>query len=220
MPEARLKITLPEAVWIGRLSRQYPEGRFRVLAALSDGDSGIGLAEIHSTNLDELLEEMHSVEEIIDLAVLDDPGENALVQFETERPLLLFAARDSGVPLEMPVELSNGTLTWDLTAPSDRLSELGAQLRALGLSFSIDYVQQQVADEQLLTDAQQQIVETAISKGYYDTPRTCSLTELADSIDRAKSTVSETLHRAESKIITEFASSPGRSERANANMLE
>ncbi|MFT4945991.1 MAG: hypothetical protein ACI8TL_000220, partial [Natronomonas sp.] len=88
MPEARLQITLPEAIWIGQLSRQYPDGRFRILAALSDGDAGVGLAEIHSTNLDELLEDMRAAGDITDLEVLNDPDENALVQFETEQPLL------------------------------------------------------------------------------------------------------------------------------------
>lgn len=209
MPEARLQITLPEAVWIGRLSRQYPDSQFRILAALADGDVGVGLAEIHSTVLEDVLTDMRAFEDVRDVDILNEPGESALVQFETEQPLLLFAARGSGVPLEMPVELSDGTVTWTVTAPSDRLSELGTQLRALGLSFSIDYIQQEVADEQLLTDAQLNIVETAIEAGYYETPRTCSLTELAEQVDRAKSTVSETLHRAESKIITEFVSEPG-----------
>lgn len=209
MPEARLQITLPEAVWIGQLSRQYPNSQFRILAALADDDLGVGLAEIHSTDLTDVLTDMRAFDGVRDIDVLNDPGESALVQFETEQPLLLFAARDSGVPLEMPVELSDGTVTWTVTAPSDRLSELGTQLRALGLSFSIDYIQQEVADEQLLTDAQLDIVETAIEAGYYETPRTCSLTELAEQVNRAKSTVSETLHRAESKIITEFVSDPG-----------
>lgn len=220
MPEARLQITLPEAIWIGQLSRQYPDGRFRILAALSDGDAGVGLAEIHSANLDELLEDMRAAGDITDLEVLNDPGESALVQFETEQPLLLFAARDSGVPLEMPVELSNGTLTWEVTAPSDRLSELGTQLQALGLPFTIDYIQQKVVDDQLLTEAQEQIVETAISEGYYDTPRTCSLTELAESVDRAKSTVSETLHRAESKIITEFVTDSDEDDDSDVAMVQ
>lgn len=208
MPEARLQVTLPEGVWIGRLSRRYPDSQFRILAALADGDVGVGLAEIHSTVLEDVLADMRAFEGVRDVDILNDPDESALVQFETEQPLLLFAARDSGVPLEMPVDLSDGTVTWTVTAPSHRLSELGTQLRALGLSFTIDYLQQEVADEQLLTDAQFDIVETAVEAGYYETPRTCSLTELAEQVDRAKSTVSETLHRAESKIITKFVSEP------------
>jgi len=56
----------------------------------------------------------------------------------------------------------------------------------------------------LLTETQTELVETAIEQGYYDTPRTCSLTDLGREVDIAKSTASETLHRAEEKIIKQF----------------
>jgi predicted DNA binding protein len=42
---------------------------------------------------------------------------------------------------------------------------------------------------------------------------------LSDSVDRAKSTVSETLHRAESKIITEFVGSPDTGEKPDVTTL-
>ena len=134
------------------------------------------------------------------------------MQFETDQPMLLMAAQDSGIPLEMPFELSNGSAVWELTASSDRLSALGTQLRAFGISFSIDYIQQEVGTSQLLTDSRSETVETAIEHGYYNTPRTCSLTGLAEELDRAKSTVSETLHRAESKIIKQYADHSEESE--------
>jgi predicted DNA binding protein len=56
----------------------------------------------------------------------------------------------------------------------------------------------------LLTEQQAQLVAEATDRGYYDTPRTCSLTELAADLDMAKSTCSEMLHRAEGKIIEQF----------------
>jgi hypothetical protein len=40
--------------------------------------------------------------------------------------------------------------------------------------------------------------------GYYDTPRDCPLTELADELEIAKSTCSGTLHRAEETIVKRF----------------
>jgi len=205
MPEARLQLDVPDDVWIGKLSRRYEHATFRILAALSDGDAGVGLAEIHAADIDKLLADMRDAEGILEVNVLDKPDNKALVQFETAHPLLLAAAQDSGIPLEMPFELSNGSAVWEITASSDRLSALGTQLRAFGISFSIDYIQQEVENGQLLTDSQAEIVETAIEEGYYDTPRTCSLTELAEELDRAKSTISETLHRAESKIIKQYA---------------
>lgn len=205
MPEARLQLDVPEDVWIGELSRKYDQATFRILAALSDGDGGVGLAEIQAVDIDALLGDMRAAEDVLEVNVLDSSAEKALVQFETTHPLLLLAAQDSGIPLEMPFELTGGSAVWDITASSDRLSALGTQLRSFGIPFTIDYIQQEVDKGQLLTDSQSEIVETAIDEGYYDTPRTCSLTELAEELDRAKSTVSETLHRAESKIIRQYA---------------
>jgi hypothetical protein len=57
----------------------------------------------------------------------------------------------------------------------------------------------------VLTDTQRDLLLRAIEEGYYDTPRSCSLTELAERLGKARSTVSESLHRAEGKALKEFA---------------
>lgn len=205
MPEAKLQLELPEKVWIGELTREYPEATFRVLAAIPDGGIGVALAEISSDSLPGLLEQMGSYEEVPEMEVLNGTDSRALVQFETTLPLLLLPTRDSGVPLEMPFELSNGTAVWKVKAPSDRLSELSDQLDFFCISFTVEYIQYDLDEKQLLTPTQREIVETAIEMGYYDVPRQCSQTELATELGRAKSTVSETLHRAEGKIIKDYA---------------
>ena len=205
MPKARLRLTIPEQVWIGELTRQYPETTVRILAALSDEETGVGLAEIEGPALQAFLAEMEAYDDVTDCNVLSEPGDHALVQFETTLPLLLLPARDSGVPLEMPFELKGGRAVWDVTASSDRLSELASQLRVFDIQFRIEHLHHDIDRTELLTETQTELVETAIRLGYYDTPRECSLTELADTLDIAKSTASETLHRAEEKIIKEFA---------------
>jgi len=207
MPEAKLRLELPEDLWIGELTRQYPDSVFRILAALSDAENGTGLIEVRSENYREILDEMSAYDSVLELEVLNESDERALVQFETTLPLLLLPARDSGIPLEMPFELSDGTAVWEVKTSSDRLSELSEQLDFFGISFTIDYLQYDVTEKRLLTDSQEETVGRAIEMGYYDTPRECSLTELAEELDRAKSTVSETLHRAEEKIIKEVADS-------------
>lgn len=205
MPEARLELTLPEQLWVGRLSRAYPEASFRVLAVMPDGGHGIGLVEIRAQTVEALLVEMRGYEAVADVNVLSATDEEALVQFETSTPLLLSVAQDSGIPLELPFRFGDGTAVWELTAPSDRLAELGTQLRALDISFTLDALKHEVERGSLLTDTQERVVHRAVEAGYYDTPRECSLTELAAELDVAKSTASETLHRAEGKIIRAFA---------------
>jgi predicted DNA binding protein len=205
MPQAKLRLDIPDEVWIGELTREYPDATVRILAALSDEEAGVGLAEITAPDPRALVEKMEDSEDVTTVDTLKFSDGEVLVQFETTMPLLLLPARDSGVPLEMPFSIQNGTATWEVTAPSERLSELGSQLESFGISFTVDYVQQRLNEEQLVTDRQRRIVQTALEEGYYDTPRDCSLTELADSLDIAKSTASETLHRAEEKIIKHYA---------------
>lgn len=204
MPRAELTLSVPEDVWIGDVSRAYPETTFRILSALPGDDSGVGLAEIVSDRLAEVLADIETYTSVTSLDLLSRRGDTALVQFETSMPLLLFPVQSSGIPLEMPFTLVDGEARWEITAPQDRLSELSHQLEEFGIPFRVERVEQITESEKLLTEKQRTLVEAATEAGYYDTPRECSLTELAEQLDIAKSTCSETLHRAEEKIVKEF----------------
>lgn len=206
MPEAKLTLILPERTWPGEITRTYPDAEIRILAAMAGSDSGDGLAEITAPDPEAVLADVRAHEAVDSVEVLQRGDRECLIQFRTHLPLLLFAAQGSGLPLEMPFEIREGKATWTLTAAQETISELGDQLSAMGVSYTVDYLQQDVASpDDLLTDRQQSIVREAIERGYYDTPRGCSLTELADAVDLAKSTVSETLHRAEERVMKEFA---------------
>jgi len=207
MPQANLTITIPEGIWIGDVTRSHPEAQFRILAALADGDAGVGLAEISGTDWESVLADVRADETVTECETLQQYEDTVLVQFETTIPLLLFPVQDSGVPLTMPFTIQDGQAEWEITAPQHRLSELGTQLEEFGIPFTVNEISQHVEPEQLLTDRQLDLLERAIESGYYDTPRGCSLTELAEAVDLAKSTCSETLHRAEEKIVKQFLES-------------
>ncbi|WP_424002898.1 helix-turn-helix domain-containing protein [Haloarcula salina] len=204
MPHAELTLTIPEEIWIGDVSRTYDEATFRILAALPGEDSGVGLAEVTSADLPAVLRDIEGRNSVTSMEILSHRDDRALIQFETSMPLLLFPVQGSGIPLEMPFTLSDGQAVWEISAPQERLSELGEQLEEFGIPFDVDRIQQHLESEQLLTESQLELVEAAIDAGYYDTPRDCSLTELAERVGIAKSTCSETLHRAEEKILKEF----------------
>jgi predicted DNA binding protein len=104
----------------------------------------------------------------------------------------------------MPFTISDGRAEWEITAPQHRISELGTQLEALGIPFTVNEVQLRIEPKKVLTDRQLSLLHAAAEHGYYDTPRRCSLTELAAEVDLAKSTCSETLHRAEEQVIKQF----------------
>ncbi|WP_257300817.1 helix-turn-helix domain-containing protein [Haloarchaeobius sp. FL176] len=213
MPRAELTLTVPEGVWIGDISRDHPEARFRILAALTDDDAGVGLAEVIATDLPPVITAIDADETVTELEILQTDDGKALVQFETTTPFLLLPVQGSGVPLELPFTLENGRAEWEITAPQHRLSALAEQLDTFGIPYTVNQVSQRVEPERLLTDSQLRLLLAAVDRGYYDTPRDCSLTELADERGMAKSTASETLHRAEEAVVKRFV------EDANEDVL-
>jgi len=204
MPRAELTIDVPDAVWIGAVSRAHPRTRVRILSAFADGDSGVGLVELAGEDVEGVVAAMRDRESVTDLEVLSAGDDEVLVQFETSTPLLLFPLQGSGVPLELPFDIVDGEASWEITASRERLSTLGEQLEEFGIAFTVETVRQTVEREQVLTERQERLVRTAVRQGYYDTPRTCTLTELAEEMGIAKSTCSETLHRAEEAVMKRF----------------
>jgi predicted DNA binding protein len=57
----------------------------------------------------------------------------------------------------------------------------------------------------LLTERQQEILDTAIRAGYYDQPRTATYEDVAEQLDLAPVTVGEHLRKIEARILTEIA---------------
>ncbi|USZ72396.1 helix-turn-helix domain-containing protein [Natronosalvus halobius] len=204
MPRATLQIAIPEAMWIARLSRTNLLEEVRILSAIPSGARGTAVVELTAPDPSSTIDAIRDVETVADIDVLQLEDDRALLQLETQLPVLLNAARESGVPVGMPFTIRDGTATWEITTSHDRLSELGRQLETFGVEFAVDSITPDIDTSQLLTEQQFRVMETALEAGYYDTPRTCTQYELAETVGVARSTCSEVLHRAEERIVKAF----------------
>lgn len=204
MTHARLSITLPERTWIGTVSRRYPDVDVTVLAAIPDEQSGFALARIEGDRLEDFIADMRRQDGITEAAVIRRGDREFVVHFETNAPLLLFASRESGMPIRLPVHIRNGRARAEFTGGEGRLTELGEKLDEMGVAYDLEYVQRDPDLTELLTDRQLELLRAAVEAGYYDHPRRCSMTELADSVGIAKSTCCEILQRVESRLIGHY----------------
>ncbi|PSQ41125.1 helix-turn-helix domain-containing protein [Halobacteriales archaeon SW_12_71_31] len=204
MPYAELTVTLPSAVWIGALSREFSETTFRVLSAIPRDRDGVGLVEVSGTDPTAVLTAMSEKPTVTAAEVVHRNDDTAVVQFETTAPLLLSAAQASGMPLSLPLEISDGRAHVRVTASRDRIAALGEELEELELSYTLDRLYDSVTDTSPLSPTQREALLTAVERGYYDTPRDISLTELAEELNTAKSSLSGTLHRAEETVVKTF----------------
>lgn len=205
MRKATLRITLPEGIWVSDVSRGNPEATFRVFSAVPHDDgTGSALLRISGPDLPSVLTDVddHSGVESLSLVQLHEGC--AAVQLVTTAPLVILSKARSERPLDISVVVSDGTATVDVTGPNSSLSAFGEQLSNFGLEFEVENVHQLTHESDLLSERQREAVVTAIEHGYYDTPRRCTLTELADELGIAKSTCSETLHRAEERVMKRF----------------
>jgi predicted DNA binding protein len=191
------------------VSREFPGTTFRVLSAIPSGGDGFGLLEVEGDSVPAVLDAIQERTNVSGLELLGHAEDTAVIQFETSEPLLLLSIQRSGAPLELPVTVRNGAAALELTASQDRLSALGDQFDALGIPYTLERVYGGVDRPDLLSDEQRDLLVRAVELGYYDTPRECTLTELAEAVDLAKSTASVTLHRAEERVVKEFVTEAG-----------
>lgn len=204
MPYAKLRITVPEMVWISDVSREHPDVRFRVLAATANDATGVAEVELVGPETTAVCEQIRTYETVPDVTVFEADEDRHRIEIETTMPLLLSSIQSSGIPLSTPFVVQDGEMLLEEQVPHRRLSALRETFDELGIQYTVESIRETVEAENTLTDRQQWLVAEAIDRGYYDTPRETTLTALADELDMAASTCSEVLHRAEGRVLKEF----------------
>lgn len=121
----------------------------------------------------------------------------------------LFELRDRyGVVVQTPLEFTGdgglrGTILGDDETFQAAVSELPADLDVEVESIG-DYHPEAERVFGSLTARQQEVLATAIRAGYYEDPRRASQRDLADALDVAPATVSQTLRRVEANVFSEY----------------
>ncbi|KAB1194653.1 hypothetical protein GJR96_14865 [Haloferax sp. MBLA0076] len=209
MVTATIEIPLAEEFGVTAISRDHPDALFRYLSGIEEPDRSYGLVEVHADDLDELLDQLRAVPSVRAFELLDRYEGRAVFRYETDVSELYRAVRDSDILPAFPYTIRDGVLTFRVTTSTDRLSRFGETLRSLGWTFDVTMVSQSLDDTDFLTDHQWHVLETAVDAGYYDSPRRCTLSEVADEVGIAPSSASEVLHRAEGSVIRWFISERG-----------
>ncbi|UIP01445.1 helix-turn-helix domain-containing protein (plasmid) [Halobaculum sp. CBA1158] len=207
MARARLQVDLPDDVWVGHVTRAHPEATLSVLSVLPTDAGGVALVSLQADDAPAVVRDIESAETVdeVELQRAAEDVREAVLRVETSDPRLLVPLRDSRLPVEHPVVVTDGTATLTVAGSRDRLSALASALETMGFGYTVEYVHDAIDAEDLLTEGQRELLAAAIRTGYYDTPRETTLTELADRQGIAKSTASERLHRAEGTVIKRFA---------------
>lgn len=206
MARARIRVTLPDGRWKADVTREFPDALFRLPSITTSEESAVEVVVVYGSVVETCLSALDEHPAVADSIVLHRGKKKGIVQIQTRNPLLLTASSQSNTPLMYPLEINRGDVIADVISQYENISNLGTRLEASDAQFEVVYIQRDHEMCRVLTERQREVLRAAVEHGYYETPRRCSLTELADKIGIAKSTCSGMLQRIEKVLVEDFLS--------------
>ncbi|WP_049910840.1 helix-turn-helix domain-containing protein [Halorubrum coriense] len=232
MSRTELRLDLPTGSWLGDASRAVPSATLRVAETIAvDGSAALGGDDraptdgdgpapaddgreaaatvlVGGTDRDRVGRALADHERVARVTAVRRRGDVRTLRVVGRAPAYLSAARAVGLPIESAVEVADGRAIATVVGDQNRIEAFGRRLAGDGVTVGVAATGTDGSDR-TLTEAQRELVFEAVRAGYYDTPRRCTLTELAEANDIAKSTCSETLHRAEGRVMRRFVDGDG-----------
>ena len=238
MSRTDLRLDLPTGSWLGDVSRRVPAATLRVAETVAvdgsapgseapessadsssptDGDDrtateggpeAAATVRVGGTDRDRVEAALREHDRVARATAVERRGDLRTLRVVGRAPAYLPAARAVGLPIPSAVEVVDGRATVTVVGDRDRIEAFGRRLADDGVTVGVAATGSDGSDR-TLTEAQRELVFEAVKRGYYDTPRGCTLTELAEANDIAKSTCSETLHRAEGRVMRRFVDGEG-----------
>lgn len=204
MTRSQICVKPPDGQWKADVTTEFSDTTFCLPSMTVGGRGVIEVVYVAGDTAEACLTTVQNHPAVDEFALVHRTPTEATARLTTETACLLTAANRSGTPLVSPIEIHDGEIMVDVISTHDDISGLGTELERTDATFDVMYVQRDHDLCPVLTERQQEVLRAALNYGYYETPRRCSLTELADELGVAKSTCSGTLHRAETALVKYF----------------
>lgn len=208
MPRVRLNIEIgaDDDNWLAGVSTEFSETEFKILATHPTDDGLLELMEITTQDRDAIVRRFADAPEVRSSEVLHSEEGMVLVQLVFPMPSTYEARRATKSLPRLPLTIHDGWIAGELIGSQEQLSEFTTALAAVDIPYEVVSITQSYDARDLLTERQQEVITAAVERGYYDSPRGCTLIELAETFEINQSAASGILHRAEGRIIKEFVS--------------
>ncbi|WP_227356003.1 helix-turn-helix domain-containing protein [Haladaptatus salinisoli] len=205
MPQIQVKLdgTAVDG-WLATISTEFPDAEFRLLATQLRDTTAFVILEVLTSKGNALIRRFENTPEVDTIEVYHTDERMVLLQFQTSAMKSYDPLRRSKNISIYPTILRDGWFSVELTASHERLSKYTDELAAAGIPYEIVSLVQSHTASEMLTDRQWEFIIEAVERGFYDTPRRCTLAELGDILEIHKSAASRLRHRAESRIIKNF----------------
>jgi PAS domain S-box-containing protein len=207
----RIVVEFPEDVWLTEASRRFPTVNFEIQsllpASLLSDTPGLfinnALVRIASIEWPQILDIVQTHPSLLSLHKWDIKEGEVLINIKVKDSFIMRSLIESECILKYPITVQDGKGTWEIISPRKKIDALLELFDDIGIVYSIASIGALKKEEgQLaLTKRQELVLEKALALGYYELPRRITLTELAEKLNIAKSTLSGILRRISKKLV-------------------
>jgi len=199
---ARIKIKFPEEIWISEIFRNFPDVKMEISHFLPyDLEKSIGNSaiEIMHYNINSIIEAIRIHPSVIDFGILEQEESRVKFNVKTKDPYLLYAIIKCGVLVDFPVRVEDGFAFWRLVSSREQIDQLLTLFEQKNIDFELLRIGKSPYsledDKNKLTLDELNILDKAISLGFFEIPRKISLEELANEMGKSKSALSVMLRK-------------------------
>ena len=152
---------------------------------------------------EELLEAIRRDRDVTDVEAVKSKGGHIYGSVSSRRCTVCKEVAKSSCFLASVGISSKEGARWTVLGSGDSFGELLKALEKEHVSFEVKE-KRTLADSDLLTSRQEQILSIAFETGYFDFPKKVGLKELADQTGIKTSTLAEILRRGQKKVLGEY----------------
>ena len=199
---ARVKIKFPDQLWISHVFKNFSGVRMEIENFLPyDLENSIGnsIIEIVYYDPNSIIEEIKSHKSVIEYSLLEQEDNRIKFNVKTKDPYLLYAVINCGVLIDFPINVRDGFAYWRLISSRERIDRLLNIFEEKKIDFELLRIgtsPYSLEDEKnKLTLEESNVLDKAISSGFFEIPRKISLEELANQLGKSKSTLSVMLRK-------------------------
>ena len=199
---ARIKIKFPDKLWISELFKNFPDVKMEISYFLPyDLEKSIGnsIIEIMHYNIDSIIQEIRNHPSVFEFSILEQEDKKVKFNVKTKDPYLLYAVIKCGVLINFPVRVKDGYAYWRLISSRKSIDQLLTLFEQRNIDFELlrigksPYLLED--DKHKLTFDESNVLDKAISLGFFEIPRNISLEELANKLGKSKSALSVMLRK-------------------------
>ncbi|TFF88250.1 MAG: hypothetical protein EU548_09105 [Promethearchaeota archaeon] len=202
--QIKLTIQIPKEKWLAKFNKKYSELSFQIMSKfLLDEKIGMTLFHIKGVKVKQFLKEFKESSENDSFQILFEGEQEAILNVKTIDPWILSALVNTELPLAYPINIKNSKLSLAILSNRQKIDSFLEKLENKAIQYTIQSVGY-YRDIPLLTKKQSEMLKLGLKLGYFNIPRSISLSNLAERVNVSPSALSEMLRRIDKKLAKNY----------------